>query len=114
MANNSYLVRKYKEDRVRFNSAQSHEASWNTTNSVPKRKKINTDCRHTLEQAAQRSCGISILGDIQSCAGHIPEQPATPGYVLSKALDKRLPEGLEKSTRFCDSEKGRNDFIYLF
>lgn len=39
----------------------------------------------TLEKAAHRDCGVSILGHIQNPAGHSPEQPAVVDPALSKA-----------------------------
>ncbi|KAK4831197.1 hypothetical protein QYF61_015929 [Mycteria americana] len=41
-----------------------------------------------LAQVAQRGCGISILGDIQSPAGHGPEQPAVADPALDRGLDQ--------------------------
>lgn len=42
---------------------------------------------HPLEQVAQRSCGVSILGDTQNLAWHSPKQPALADLDMSKGLD---------------------------
>ena len=45
----------------------------------------------TLAQAAQRGCGVFILGDTQNLTGHGLEQPA-----LSRGLDQMI-----SSSTFC-------------
>jgi len=41
----------------------------------------------TLAQFAQRSCGVSILGDIQNSTGHSPEQPVLADPAWAGGLD---------------------------
>ena len=112
---NNYLMKRYKEDGARFHSEQNKVMKQVGTQEIlsQKEKQINTECGHTPEQAAQRGCGISILGDIQNSAGDSPEQLVTLGHALSEALDNRLPEVLEKSTRFYVSKKGREIFLFF-
>lgn len=111
---NNCLLKSYEEDRARFNSAQNKVMKQVRTEEIlpPKEKQINTVCGHTSKQAVQRGCGISILGDIQNSTGHSSEQVAIHWHALSNTLDKRLPEVLEKSARFCVSKKGQGGFLF--
>lgn len=45
----------------------------------------------TLEKAAQRGCGVFMLGHIQNPTGHSPEQAAVVDPALSRAGWSRLP-----------------------
>lgn len=47
---------------------------------------------HPQEQVAQRSCGVFILGDTQTLAWHLPEQPALANVDLSKAWTRWSPK----------------------
>lgn len=92
----------YEEDSpVREYSEHNNESDLNTGNSVSKRK-INTECGHTVKQASQRYSCMSILAEIQNPAGHSLEQSITPRYALSEALDQKLPEILKKFHKLCD------------
>lgn len=54
------------------------DAQWQQTDSHPeilfKRKNTLSDSGHTLERVAQRSCRVSIIGDLQILTGHSLEQ----------------------------------------
>lgn len=53
------------------------------------KRKIKKDCEgsQTLAQAAQRDCGVSILGDIWNVGGYSPGQVAAADLTLSRGLD---------------------------
>jgi len=51
------------------------------------RKNFTLSVTRTLEQAAQRSCGVSLSGDIQDPPGQGPVQPAVGDPALAGGLD---------------------------
>ena len=57
---------------------------------IPPEKKKHIYCEscHTLAQLAERDCGLSILGDIQSLTGHSPWQTvlAVLGFLAGAAV----------------------------
>lgn len=54
----------------------------------------------TLEQVAQRSCRVSILGDAQNSICHSPKQPALAG-----GLDEMISRSPFQPQSLCDSMK---------
>lgn len=59
----------------------------------------------TLEQVAQRSCRVSILGDAQNSIGHSPKQPA-----LAEGLDEMISRSPFQPQSFYDSKKDDSIF----
>lgn len=60
----------------------------------------------TLEQVAQISCRVSILGDAQNSICHSPKQPALAG-----GLDKMISRSPFQPQSFYDSKK-KKDSIF--
>lgn len=52
-----------------------------------KRKCFYCKSGQTLEEAAQRGCGVYIRGDLQKSTGHSPDKPNPPDPALSMELD---------------------------
>lgn len=62
----------------------------------------------SLAQVVLRTCGVSILGDIEKLSGHSPGQPALDGPIPAGGVDKvtsRAPfqSQLFRYTLFCDT-----------
>ena len=64
----------------------------------------NREGGQTLAQVAQRVCGDSILGDIQSPAGHSPGQPAEGDPAWPGSMDQAISWGPCQPQSYCDSE----------
>lgn len=58
-----------------------------------------------LTQVAQRSCRLSIFGDLQKLSGHDPGQLSVDGPAWAEWWDQMLSRGPSKSTPICDSIK---------
>lgn len=52
-----------------------------------KTKLLYCEDDQTLEQASQRGCGVSVLGDTQNLTGHGFGQPAVADRALSRGLN---------------------------
>lgn len=50
---------------------------------------FNGESHQTPAQAAQRSCGVPILGDIQALTDHVPEKSAPGDPALRREMDKK-------------------------
>ena len=48
---------------------------------------VHSEGDRALEQAAQRGCGVSFSGDVQSPPGHGPVQPAVGDPASAGGLD---------------------------
>lgn len=59
----------------------------------------------TLEQVAQRHCGVSILGEVQNSTAHGPGQPALGDPALSSRLNCTVLRGPIQPRLFCDPVK---------
>jgi len=57
----------------------------------------------TLEQAAQRGCGVSFSGDIQDSPGQGPLQPTVGNPASAGVLDWMTHRGPFQTLTFCDS-----------
>lgn len=57
---------------------------------------------YCITYKGQKGGGISSLGDIQSSAGQVPEQPSLAGLVLSRVLDQMTACGLFQPKLLCD------------
>lgn len=56
-----------------------------------------------MKQVAQRSRGVSLLGDIQKSSGRGPGQHAVGSPVWAGGLDLMISKGLFEIQPFCDS-----------
>lgn len=54
----------------------------------------------TLQQVAQRACGVSVLGDIENVTGHSPDQTTSVGATVGRELDQT--DDLFQPQPFCD------------
>lgn len=57
----------------------------------------------TLEQAAQRYGGVSVVGDIQNLNAHSTGQPVLAEPALSRGWDWMISRGAFQSQLLCDS-----------
>jgi len=62
------------------------ESNANTVLSEAKKKRFYHMGGQTLEQVAQKVCGVSILRDMQTPVGHGSGQPAVVEVVLSRRI----------------------------
>ena len=73
----------------------------------------------TVEQVAQRGCGLSIFGDTQNLTGHGPGQPAVADPALSRGLALTISPSPLPPQPFCDSGLGSHlllfcNFVHLW
>lgn len=57
----------------------------------------------TLDEGAQRGCGVSPFGDTQKLSGYSPEQPAAAAPALRRRLDQTISRGALQSQPVSDS-----------
>lgn len=58
-----------------------------------------------LAQAAQRVCGVSLLGDVQKLPRHGLGQPALDVSACAELLEQMTSKGPLQSQPLCDSVK---------
>lgn len=58
-----------------------------------RKKNFNHESGWTLTQVAQRSCEVSILGDIKNTPGRICKQPALAHLALTRELHSTTSRG---------------------
>jgi len=68
-----------------------------------KEKLFCCESGQSLEQVAQRSCGVSNLGDIPKLSGHGPAQLAVGGPASAGGLDQVTSSGASQPQPFRDS-----------
>ncbi|KAK4828539.1 hypothetical protein QYF61_027215 [Mycteria americana] len=83
----SALVRPYLECSDQFGAFQYKKDMDLLSSARPQKDEgsVGISGGETLEEVAQRVCGVSILGNIQQPTGHSPGQSALPDPALSKA-----------------------------
>ena len=82
-----------------FSGAQQQDKgqwAWTEAQEVPpehKEELAYSEGDRALEQATQRTCGVSFSGDIQNSPGWCPLQPAPGDLALAGGLNKVIPRG---------------------
>ncbi|KAK4830129.1 hypothetical protein QYF61_008556 [Mycteria americana] len=115
-----YLMERSKEDGVRLFSVESSDRTRGHKlkhKGFRKKKLYYCEGGQTLELAAQRGCGLSILGNMQDLAGRGFEQPALTDHALGKqvGLDELQKCPLTSTTVFLKCQVlplGRNNFLF--
>lgn len=70
----------------------------------PRQEEELLSCVNGRAVEAQRSCGVSISGDIQNLPGHNPVQPPLGEPAWARGLDQTVSRGFFQAQPFCDSE----------
>ena len=65
----------------------------------------------TLAQVAQRSCGVSTLGETQNLAGHSPGQPAPGDLALSGRWGQAISSGPCQPQLVC-ADTGKGSYLH--
>lgn len=77
--------------------------NWGTRNSFLIQEQKLSKGGWRLLQVSLRGCGVSVHGDIQTTAVHVPEQSALADCTHKRCLDYMISRGPCQSHKFCGS-----------